>query len=287
MATKVGVLRGFARRAWVVLSLNTMSSSPVVELERTVRFCLRADGTLDAAAPVDNSHAAWPPMHGFGRYYELHVVCAGPIDPVTGYFLNIKRLDRAVRERGLPVIAAAAERNETAIGPVLRELWRVIDEPLEKTVRRVTLHLTPTFAVILEARTMNGLLLSQRYEFAAAHRLHADELDEAENRRVFGKCNNPSGHGHNYQVEVTVRTAGDRPVGSAELDGLVDRAIVERFDHKHLNVDTPEFRGVNPSVEQIAKVCFDLLAGEVKSIDAELVEVKVWETEKTVCTYRG
>lgn len=264
-----------------------MNKAAVVELERTVRFSLAGDGTLDTAAPQDNTHAGWPPMRGFGRYYEMHVTCVGPIDPVTGYFVNIKLIDTAVREAGLPRIAEAACRGDQPSAPLMARVFSAVNERLGQTMKRMALQLTPTLSVAMEADDMTRLLTCQRYEFSAAHRLHAAELDDAENQRIFGKCNNPSGHGHNYRLDVTVRATGDAMVPAAALDALVDRVIVERFDHKHLNIDTEDFQTVNPSVEHIARICFELLAGEVGRIGAELAEVKVWETEKTVCTYRG
>ncbi len=263
-----------------------MNAPQVVELERSIRFCLRSDGTLDSDAPKDNTHAAWPPMVGLGRYYEMHVLCVGPIDPCTGYFLNIKQIDQAVRDEALLLISAAAQRSEQALGPVLASAFNAVVKQLGPVVQRIRLALTPYFIVGLEQSNMNQLLISHRYEFAAAHRLHADSLSEEENVQVFGKCNNPSGHGHNYKVEVTVVVDVDSPVGAGTLDAIVDRVVIERFDHKHLNIDTAEFAEMNPSVEHIARVCFELLADEVISV-GQLVEVKVWETDKTVCAYRG
>ena len=102
--------------------------------------------------------------------------------------------------------------------------------------------------------------VTRRYEFAASHRLHAAELSEEENRRLYGKCNNPYGHGHNYVVEVSVRGplegATGRAVDTAALDELVRREVVLPFDHKNLNREVKRnwkqvFPGEWPKLDRI------------------------------------
>ena len=137
---------------------------------------------------------------------------------------------------------------------------------------------------------MNAVIVRQQFEFSAAHRLHVDALSDQENRDVFGKCNNPSGHGHNYRLEVAVTSpsdAGGQICSADQLDKIVNEAAVERLDHKHLNLDVDEFQDMNPSVENIAKVIHTWLVPALESQGLSLEEVSVWETGKTVCTYRG
>ncbi len=122
--------------------------------------------------------------------------------------------------------------------------------------------------------------LSQKFEFSASHRLHEASLSDEENRACFGKCNNPAGHGHNYEVQVVVRRA------ESDLSRLVDleravKPVIDRFDHRHLNLEIAEFRSLNPTVENIAKIIFGLLKPQV----AHLAAVTVWETPKTWCEY--
>lgn len=99
--------------------------------------------------------------------------------------------------------------------------------------------------------------LTRKYRFSASHRLHSAVLSEAENQRLYGKCNNPYGHGHDYTVEVSVRgpldTATGRVVDLARLDQLVGRRMLARFDHKNLNADVPELSGVVPTTENLAR----------------------------------
>lgn len=130
--------------------------------------------------------------------------------------------------------------------------------------------------------------LSQKFEFAATHRLHNPALDEQANRAIFGKCNNPHGHGHNYEVQVTVAGTPDDNgviVPVPELERLVDQIVIERFDHRNLNVELAEFADLIPSVENIARVIYRLLKPKLTWPHAKLVSVTVWETPKTWCEY--
>jgi 6-pyruvoyltetrahydropterin/6-carboxytetrahydropterin synthase len=253
------------------------------------------DGSLAADAPVVNAYAFWPPMRGLGRYYELTITCRGEADRVTGYFINIRDIDTAVRRAALPMISdAVAGRRSDDLGPLLRDMLGAIDAALNSTVVQVEWALSPTYRIMIRkdgAHPMGITLLTNEYEFSAAHRLHAPELSDEQNREIFGKCNHPSGHGHNYRVQVTVRQGTkdhSGPIVAVErLDELVDRVAIAPLDHKHLNVDVAEFKGMNTSVENIAKVVFEMLRGPVRELGVELEEVRVWETGKTSCIYRG
>ncbi|MEM1107653.1 MAG: 6-carboxytetrahydropterin synthase [Planctomycetota bacterium] len=267
----------------------------MLELSRTVRFCLSPD-PADDKSPRDNTFASWPAMRGLGRYYELHVVCHGEAEPRTGYFINIKHIDTAVRDHALPPLRAAIADEQAALdlpmGALMRDLFTALAPALDGSVHRLALQLTPTLALSIEKPAMDTILTKQQYEFSAAHRLHVPEHSDKENRQTFGKCNNPAGHGHNYRVEVVVRSAIDprgRVLSPAALDAAVDQHVIEKLDHKHLNVDVPEFADLNPSVEHIVRVVWDMLSPNIPIAlpNAQLDEVSVWETGKTACTYRG
>jgi 6-pyruvoyltetrahydropterin/6-carboxytetrahydropterin synthase len=100
------------------------------------------------------------------------------------------------------------------------------------------------------------LRLAKRYPFSASHRLHTSRLSEEENARLFGKCNNPFGHGHNYVLEVAVRGEADADSGllltRAELDRLVRKAVLDKVDHANLNTDVAEMRELVPTTENLA-----------------------------------
>lgn len=262
----------------------------MIDLTRTVRFFLR-DVEGDALAR-HNTFAAWPPPRGLCPFYQLHVECRGEIDTLTGYFMNIKEIDQAVRDHALARFRAAARAagrlDDVPMGRLMRDLFDALQPPLKSSVHRIRLDLSPFYSLTLGSDDMNHLTITQKYEFCAAHRLHVDRLSDGRNRAIFGKCNNPSGHGHNYQVEVVVRApirADGHAASIEQLDALVDDAVIQKFDHKQLNVDLPEFADVNPSVENIARVIHDILAARVPKLGLELETVSVWETGKTKCTY--
>jgi 6-pyruvoyltetrahydropterin/6-carboxytetrahydropterin synthase len=204
--------------------------------------------------------------------------------------MNISAIDAHVRERVIPIIETAAQRRD-AVAPsaVLQQAFQALHEPMGEALDSVRWNLSPYYSLTMSAAAPNRVLITQSFEFAAAHRLHCDELDAERNRSIFGKCNNPSGHGHNYRVEVSAETSlDDRGVNAfslVTLEGIVDDVVIRRFDHKHLNTDTAEFKNVNPSVEHITRACFDLLARPIAEAGATLRRVTVWETEKTSCTY--
>ncbi len=268
----------------------------MLELSRTVRFCLNNPECSAGrpVAPKNNGFAGWPPMRGLGRYYELDVRCAGEADHVTGYFINITHIDDAVRRLVLPLMQQALIDTDgganVAVADLLRRSLSLLQPALSESVEEISLRLTPFYSLGIRRRDMNHAIVRQRFEFSAAHRLHVDALSADENRRVFGKCNNPSGHGHNYQLEVAVRSpinAQGHALAVEELDALVNEVVVQKLDHKHLNIDVPEFADLNPSVENIAMVIHNLLTPALRKLSVELDSVSVWETGKTVCTYRG
>ncbi len=135
--------------------------------------------------------------------------------------------------------------------------------------------------------------LTLQYEFAAAHRLHCDLWSDAQNQEVFGKCNHPSGHGHNYLLEVTVRWPVPIPIASqgprsvsvcdnppAVINPIVQTHVLQRLDHRFLNVDVAEFRDLNPTVENIAQVVFGWLDAVLPET-WQLWSIKIFETAKT------
>ena len=123
--------------------------------------------------------------------------------------------------------------------------------------------------------------LTRRYWFAASHRLHSDALSEEENREVYGKCNNPYGHGHNYALEVTVSGQVAKETGFVanlpEIDRTVRDQVLERFDHQNLNY-VPEFRDLVPTTENLCVAIFNILKRELHG--THLDRVRLEETSK-------
>ncbi len=130
--------------------------------------------------------------------------------------------------------------------------------------------------------------LTRRYMFSASHRLHCDELSEAENVDTYGKCNNPHGHGHNYFLEVTVSGRVDPRTGMVcnlvDIDECVQREILDRFDHANLNV-LPEFEGEVPTTEVLSVRIFEILKQSFRA--AHLEKVRIEETMLNSFEYAG
>jgi 6-pyruvoyltetrahydropterin/6-carboxytetrahydropterin synthase len=261
----------------------------MIELARTVRFSVGVNrGSASITNAKSNTFAGWPSMNAMGAHYELDVVCRGTPDPVTGYMLNISEIDSAVRKRALTIFEAAF-RNERGAAPalVLQDVLSALAPELRGMVHSVRWQLTPYHSIAMHADRPHRVLMSQQFEFSAAHRLNVPSMTAEENRAVFGKCNNDNGHGHNYRIEVVaaVELDGHLHFDLETFESIVNQTIIQRFDHKHLNLDTSEFAKLNPSVENIAKVCHDLLRTAFEASGIELHCVSVWETEKTRCTY--
>jgi 6-pyruvoyltetrahydropterin/6-carboxytetrahydropterin synthase len=130
--------------------------------------------------------------------------------------------------------------------------------------------------------------LTRRYSFSASHRLHSTQLDEEENRLVYGKCNNPYGHGHNYIVEVAVSGPTDPATGMianlGDLDAFVEREVIEPFDHKYFNEDVEAFRKHVPTTENI---CIEIYNRLRHFPAARLERVRVEETGRNSFEYLG
>ena len=135
--------------------------------------------------------------------------------------------------------------------------------------------------------------LTRRYQFSAAHRLHSDALSDEENLSVYGKCNNPYGHGHNYVLEVTVAGPVDAATGMVMdlgfLDRTVEKEVLERFDHTHLNLDVENFRKLVPTTENLCIEIYNLLRAKLDGSNdarsARLQRVRVAETNSNFFEY--
>jgi len=130
--------------------------------------------------------------------------------------------------------------------------------------------------------------LCRRYRFVASQRLHSEELSAEENSRVYGKCNNPYGHGHNYVVEIGVSGPVDRATGMianlTELDGFVEREVIEAFDHRSLNEEVAAFREKVPTTENVCIEIYERLKHFPK---AKLERVRIEETANNSFEYAG
>lgn len=129
----------------------------------------------------------------------------------------------------------------------------------------------------------------RRVSFNSAHRLYRKDWSEEKNDRVFGKCNNPNYHGHNYVMEVWIEGDIDQETGYVIdlkiLKDIIQQEIVERFDHRNLNLDCTEFNALNPTAENIIMVSWNILR---ERLDAKFnLKLKLWETENNIFEYAG
>ncbi len=136
--------------------------------------------------------------------------------------------------------------------------------------------------------------VTRTVEFNASHRLYNPDLSEDENREIYGKCSNPNGHGHNYELEITVSGIVDPSTGflldMKELKEILEKEIMNRFDHKHLNFDVEELKDTVPSTEVLAVTIWDILTAALQRYinkGITLHEVTIHETRKNSVRYLG
>lgn len=131
--------------------------------------------------------------------------------------------------------------------------------------------------------------ITRRTRFCAAHRLHSPHLSDEENQRVFGPCNNPHGHGHNYVMDVTIAAEPDPETGMVmnldTLNAIIEREIIAEVDHRNLNVDVPCMNGVLPTVENMCVVFWAILERNLPP--GSLKRIHIWETENNSAAYSG
>ena len=129
----------------------------------------------------------------------------------------------------------------------------------------------------------------RRETFNSAHRLFKEEWSDEKNLEVFGKCSNPNYHGHNYVMETWVEGPIDPDTGYLIdlkiLKQIIRSEVSDKFDHRNLNLDVPEFKGINPTAENIAKVAWELIKAKLES-NLKLT-IRLWETENNSVEYSG
>ena len=240
--------------------------------------------------------------YGHGHNYVLRVTLAGQVAAHTGMVINITELDRILKEVSAEFDHKFINLDHPAFHdriPTTENLASYMRDRIEDTLRTqhnaayrlalVRLYEEPSlWSDVIGGEGKNMASLTKTFGFSAAHRLHSSALSEEKNRAVFGKCNNPHGHGHNYELEVTVSGPIAPHTGMvmdlAELMKIVQDEVLDRFDHKHLNEDTPEFQTLNPTGENISRVIWDLLKPQ---LGERLTKVGVWETPKNFFEYHG
>ncbi|WP_156291253.1 6-carboxytetrahydropterin synthase [Oceanobacillus salinisoli] len=231
---------------------------------------------------------------GHGHDYKLEVMVKGELNEKSGIVVNtvdIKQLVGGLVERELDGKFlnrdhAYFQEHIPTTENIVTYLWNSIAPQLENcTLHRLRLHENPY--LFAEKGEKNMVTLTRKYHFSAAHRLHSEHLSAEENIELFGKCNNPNGHGHNYYLDVTVQGEPNPVTGMitdlGDLDKTVESVVLKKLDHKHLNLDTEEFKGLNPTSEVVAKVIYEMLDPHLSNLH----KIGLWETEKNYFEYFG
>jgi len=262
-------------------------------LARHVRFSINP--FLTGQSPGHNSYASDPSGEGLSIFFDLCVELAGTVDAKTGFVVNVLDIDEKVREFVVPVFAERIKEHFqrrrhislAMLAELLRLTWARLSGRFGRAnVNRLVLALNPYRKITVESEVSKMLYYSEKFEFAAMHRLWNESFSDEHNRQVFGKCANPAGHGHNYVVEVTVKIPGrETGLRTGDFERIVDDEFIGLVDHKNLNADVAELRKINPTVENIAALAWEKLVG--KFGESALQRVTVWETDKTHCSYCG
>jgi len=260
----------------------------LVSLSRRAFFSAGRTLQMPDASPQENLAAYGVDTRPHGHDYVLDVFYAGSINQNDGMIVNLDELKPVLADllnqfdgQFLNDLKYFNNRPAT-LENIVEEFWRQLPPQLgQGNLRRVQLQETSRRWI---ERTPQAMKLTTKYEFAAAHRLNAPQMSQHDNEDLYGKCNNPRGHGHNYGLEVTIEGTPDARNGTliaqAELDKIVDEEVFSRFDHRHLNEDCPEFADVIPTSENLAQVIFDVLRPRLQSEGRRLCKIGLHETQK-------
>ncbi|MCE9558362.1 MAG: 6-carboxytetrahydropterin synthase [Armatimonadetes bacterium] len=245
-----------------------------------------------SAVENKNLFGDWASPYNHGHNYILDVSTTGIVDVESAMVINIKTIDDILQERIVSRFDQKSINDEIEafanVAPSLENLlqyfaYNLSDLPKEVQLTGLRLEEMPRLWGEWHARDPQMIQLTRTYEFAASHRLDAPGLSHEKNIELFGKCNNANGHGHNYVLEVTVAGVPDTNSGMVvdlgQLDQVVHAEIVDRYDHKNLNLDLPEFEGKNTTSELVALAIFDRLAPKTP---ARLARVRLWETARNM-----
>ena len=263
------------------------------KLCRYVRFSINP--FLPAVEAGFNSFASKPAGEGLAVFLELGVELAGVADKATGLIVNVSDIDRKVRDCAVGVFAekiktdfrSARHTGFDELVFLLKTIWEKLTNQFGSAqLSKLILKLSPFRTLAVVDKDCAMVYYSEKFEFAAAHKLWNEKFSEKQNIDAFGKCANPTGHGHNYIVEVTVKYLTGQPFKTGEFEKVVDKELIHAVDHKNLNSDLQEFQRTTPTVENIAVFAWNKLAGRFGKTTV-LHCVTVWETDKTYSSYYG
>ncbi|MCY9666520.1 6-carboxytetrahydropterin synthase [Paenibacillus alginolyticus] len=265
-------------------------------LSRTVEFSAAHSYSVPAWSEEENLRvfALCSNSSGHGHDYKLEVMVKGLLNERSGIVVNTTEIKQIVKEfvekeldgtflnREHPYFQDHIPTTEN----LADYIWHSLENRFQGCeLQRIRLHENHYLFSQKESGSLTQL--TRKYHFCSAHRLHSHHLSPEENLKLFGKCNNPHGHGHNYFLDVTIEGEPDPVTGMiinlADLDEIVEREVLVKFDHKHLNLDTEEFKELNPTSEVVAMVIYQMLQSHLP----KLHKIGLWETEKNYFEYCG
>ncbi|GMV37313.1 MAG: hypothetical protein AMXMBFR61_18210 [Fimbriimonadales bacterium] len=266
---------------------------------RAAHFSAAHNFWLDALSESDNravfgsTASPWP----HGHDYRVEITVEGDVSSHTGMVVNLADLDALLRERVVNPLngkwlnkqVPEFERRPPSLEALAAYLYACLAENVGSlAITRLRLAESPHLSLDYYPHEEEKMLMTRRYDFCAAHRLHNPALSDEENAAIFGPCNNPYGHGHNYLLEITVAGDPDPVTGLMvdldELDRVVHDEVVEPLDHRHLNMEVPEFRDLVPTTENLCRVIWDRL---VEKVPGRLHKVGIQETPNNFFEYVG
>ena len=261
-------------------------------LARQVRFWIEPFGCEPAGGY--NSYAGRPCGVGLGLYLALWVHLSSEPDRQTGFIINVSQIDERVRSEIVPFFSRRIGNCfKRRLQPGLEFFYALMLDSLEPVkkdfaplkLEALEVELNPYRKISLTAENPVMITFTEKFEFAAMHRLWNQSFSPEENAAAFGKCANPTGHGHNYILDVAVRISDTKPATSwlEKFEEIVQKEFLSIVDHKNLNIDVPQFGRDNPTVENIASFAWSCLNG--KFLNCRLEKITVWENDRTYCTY--
>jgi 6-pyruvoyltetrahydropterin/6-carboxytetrahydropterin synthase len=230
--------------------------------------------------------------YGHGHNYVLEATVAGEVDAATGMVINVTDLKRIVGE----VLKGFDHKHLNEDTPYFRDrqpttenlvqvLWELIAPELPDGVRLHRLRLYETSEIFADFYGGPTANFSRSYQFSAAHRLNSQELSSDDNVALYGKCNNPAGHGHDYRFEVTVEGAVDPQTGMvinlADLDATV-QPLLNELDHSHLDRQHAFFRSHPSTAENVVAYLWQRLSAV---LGPRLRWIRLWETPNNIFEY--
>lgn len=267
-------------------------SKQLHRLTRVVRFSVNP--FLDETPAGGNSYSAKPSGEGLAIYFSLEVELSGEVDPQTGFVINLTEIDKNVRTYAVPIFDATIRESYRKLQHIdFRQTINLLAQAFgtlggkfaSAKVERMALFLNPFRKIEIYSQESEVIYYSEKFEFAAMHKLWNESFSEEKNHDVFGKCANPAGHGHNYIVEVQVALGKGEEFSYGNFQRIVDENFISLLDHKNLNIDVAYFKDKITTVENITTFGWEKLAGKLAG--AKLNKLTIWENDRAFCTYRG